>query len=616
MALALEKAGHAVWWDLQIKGGAEYSREIEQALEQSDAVVVLWSQASVASAWVRDEAAVGRDRRRLVPVRLDQTNPPMGFRQYQSVDLTDWTGRGKPRRLRDVLGAIDRVAGVEPAPRAKTAVPATVFAGARPALIATLILIAVGTLLVWRPWSSRSLPLVSVQAIDQGSPSRALANDLFVKLGSLQTAEADALKLVEPNSRMQPDFVFKVGAMVSGPNRQTNLALVDREGTLLWSRDFAQPDGNEADLRQQVAYSAGQVLRCATEALAPDHPRLDRSTLSLYLKGCADLSATSDPRMAIPTFRTVTEKAPRFAGGWGKLLTAELEAFKEAGASDKSLQDDLRRHVVDARKVNPELAETYLVQSWLQAPRPILGWMRLADEALKKKPDNAAILANHAIGLGHVGRLRDAVEDARRAAEIEPLSPGARQTLISFLGDSEAYQAARRELREAERLWPGASNILQARFWFEYRYGDAEKALNLIDSGGLGIVPTPAQTSYLRARIEDSPRNIETAIADARKAYLEEGAIHQFVQTLAVFGRKDEAIEVLLSVDPKLSPGIISTFFRRPALKEIRRDQRFMIIAQRYGLIEYWQATGRWPDYCQEPGLPYDCKQEAAKLAA
>jgi len=87
VARALEKAGHSVWWDRQIAGGSEYSREIEQALRDAEAVVVLWSAKSVQSPWVRDEAASGRDRGRLVPVRLDATDPPLGFRQYQTVDL-------------------------------------------------------------------------------------------------------------------------------------------------------------------------------------------------------------------------------------------------------------------------------------------------------------------------------------------------------------------------------------------------------------------------------------------------------------------------------------------------------------------------------------------------
>ena len=617
LAVALEKAGHSVWWDRHIKGGAQYSKEIEEALKRAEAVLVLWSKHSVDSDWVRDEAAAGRNSGRLVPISLDQCEPPLGFRQYQTIDLSRWSGRGKPPSLQDILAAIDHLGGQQDPPEKATVTAlrrATIFLHARSVLIVVLILAAVGALFVWRPWGVSSLPLVSVKPADEGPLARSLANDLFIKLGSLQTAEADALRLVEPGSETEPDFTFKVGTMAATGGSQANVVLVDGVGALLWSREFTQPGGNPADLRQQIAYSAGQVLRCATEALAPGHPELEPSVLSLYLKGCADLSATADTRLAIPTFRTVTEKAPRFAGGWAKLLIAELEAFKATGASDLALQQEMRRHVAEARKVNPELAETYLVQSWLQTPRPIFGWMRFADEALEKEPDNAAILVNHATGLGHVGRIREAVEDARRASKIEPLSPGARQTLITFLGDSGAYEAARRELNEAERLWPGASNILQARYWFEYNYGDPIKALAIIESGRLGFLPSPAHRSFLQARSDSNPANIALAIAEARNDYEREGGPYRLIQTLAAFGRKNEAIEVLLSANPKTSFGIISIFFRRPSLKMVRHDPRFMAIARRYGLVDYWTATGRWPDFCFEPDLPYDCKAEAAKL--
>jgi hypothetical protein len=41
-----------------------------------------------------------------------------------------------------------------------------------------------------------------------------------------------------------------------------------------------------------------------------------------------------------------------------------------------------------------------------------------------------------------------------------------------------------------------------------------------------------------------------------------------------------------------------------------------MQITARAGLVAFWRKTGEWPDFCFEPGLPYDCKKEAAKLAA
>jgi hypothetical protein len=77
LAEALEAAGHDVWWDKAIEGGSEFADHIARELEAADAVVVAWSEASVKSVWVRDEAGVGRDAKRLVPVQLDATLPPL-----------------------------------------------------------------------------------------------------------------------------------------------------------------------------------------------------------------------------------------------------------------------------------------------------------------------------------------------------------------------------------------------------------------------------------------------------------------------------------------------------------------------------------------------------------
>jgi hypothetical protein len=117
IALALEKAGHSVWWDLHVRGGAQFAKVIEEALKAADAVVVLWSANSVESAWVRDEAAAGRDSGRLVPVTIDGTEAPLGFRQYQTIDLSQWKGRASTPQLRTLVQAVGEVAG---APAAAT----------------------------------------------------------------------------------------------------------------------------------------------------------------------------------------------------------------------------------------------------------------------------------------------------------------------------------------------------------------------------------------------------------------------------------------------------------------------------------------------------------------
>jgi hypothetical protein len=89
LAKALTAAGFSVWWDAALEGGHHFAAEIERELTAADAVVVVWSEASVISNWVLDEAMYGRDRGCLIPVRFDDTPPPLGYRQIQTIDLAD-----------------------------------------------------------------------------------------------------------------------------------------------------------------------------------------------------------------------------------------------------------------------------------------------------------------------------------------------------------------------------------------------------------------------------------------------------------------------------------------------------------------------------------------------
>src|SRR3982750_2606616 len=110
----LEREGHDVWRDEDdIGGGASFSSEIEKALKECGAVLVLWSVHSVQSAWVRDEAGYGRDAGKLIPISLDGTEPPLGFRQFQAIDLSRWKGRGEPSNAGRIRSAIARITGLQ-----------------------------------------------------------------------------------------------------------------------------------------------------------------------------------------------------------------------------------------------------------------------------------------------------------------------------------------------------------------------------------------------------------------------------------------------------------------------------------------------------------------------
>ena len=75
MAASLEALGFSVFWDRRILPGETFDEVIAQALKEAHCVVVLWSFASVASHWVKDEAVEGQNRQVLVPVLIDELLP-------------------------------------------------------------------------------------------------------------------------------------------------------------------------------------------------------------------------------------------------------------------------------------------------------------------------------------------------------------------------------------------------------------------------------------------------------------------------------------------------------------------------------------------------------------
>jgi formylglycine-generating enzyme required for sulfatase activity len=107
----IETEGFDVWWDRTIVPGERFGQVIRQALDKAPCVLVAWSRNSVNSHWVQDEASLGRDRGVLVPVSLDGTDPPLGFRQLHTVDLANWHGQSDDPRLQHLLAGIRRLVG-------------------------------------------------------------------------------------------------------------------------------------------------------------------------------------------------------------------------------------------------------------------------------------------------------------------------------------------------------------------------------------------------------------------------------------------------------------------------------------------------------------------------
>jgi formylglycine-generating enzyme required for sulfatase activity len=96
----------------KIPPGKKFDEVIEKVLGEAKCMVVLWSQESIRRDWVKEEANVGKQRGILLPAKIEQVNPPLGFGLIQAADLTDWTPHQSHDGFSALVEAITDLAGV------------------------------------------------------------------------------------------------------------------------------------------------------------------------------------------------------------------------------------------------------------------------------------------------------------------------------------------------------------------------------------------------------------------------------------------------------------------------------------------------------------------------
>src|SRR6516162_743909 len=106
LTTALSQKGLTVWVDRSdIREGDAYDTQIEEAIAQTRVVIVLWSENSIKSHWVRAEAAYALAKHKLLPIKIDQSQPPLQFMQIQTLDHggSTWNHNSAETRCRPEL---------------------------------------------------------------------------------------------------------------------------------------------------------------------------------------------------------------------------------------------------------------------------------------------------------------------------------------------------------------------------------------------------------------------------------------------------------------------------------------------------------------------------------
>lgn len=121
----LQGHGWEVFWDRTVPAGETWRSWLESNIRSARCVVVAWSEHSVRSRWVQEEAETGLRRGALLPVRLDDVDPPFGFSTLQAADLLTWDGAPDAGQAKALITALERKLG-EAAEMVPQALPAEV----------------------------------------------------------------------------------------------------------------------------------------------------------------------------------------------------------------------------------------------------------------------------------------------------------------------------------------------------------------------------------------------------------------------------------------------------------------------------------------------------------
>ncbi len=111
VAEAVKRLGYSVWWDDELPPHRSYSEVITEKIGEARAAIVVWSGGSIGSEWVRAEADLARNQKKLIQTSMDDCMPPMPFNQIQFASLAGWDGGDDHPGWSKVKGSLAALCG-------------------------------------------------------------------------------------------------------------------------------------------------------------------------------------------------------------------------------------------------------------------------------------------------------------------------------------------------------------------------------------------------------------------------------------------------------------------------------------------------------------------------
>jgi TolB-like protein len=468
----LEGAGFDVWWDGRLEGGENYLQTTEAALEGADAVVVLWSAASTQSHWVRDEAQRGRERGCLVPLTIDGTMAPLGFRQFQLLDISGWDGRPDSPEAARILVAVRAKAGGEQGAGAPPRAPVASAPAAATAPVRAAALPAGAPAL-----SRRTLMIGGAGAAGAAGLLGAWQFGIF---GSPASAAISMVVLPFANETGDPAKQY----FSEGLSRELRSVLARNPRLQVAAPTSSSVIKSEDDFAIGRKLGVGHILRGSVQR---DTARVRVSAELVEIKGGLVRWAATYDRALEDVFAVQSEIAQTVAVS----LVAEVASASEAQKAAKAQEDIGGTENVAAYEAFLRGFALYELSAGPDSDRPALAQF---DAAIAADPDYAAAHAMRSTMLASIANnvasgeaesadlFNKAIAAAERALQIEKRLPRGHLALGFALNSGQLSRAAAApHFRAAQELAPGDADVLRAVAGFLAYGREVPQATQMID---------------------------------------------------------------------------------------------------------------------------------------
>jgi adenylate cyclase len=452
LAEGIAQAGHDVWWDRHLHGGSRFVAEIDRALKDAEAVVVLWSDVSVESAWVQDEAAEGRDSGRLVPVAIGSAKPPLGFRQFHTIDLGPKNGHNRPEALDELLDAIGRTCGSDTRQEKPS--------GSETAKLSAKAFICV-------------LPFQNMSGEpEQEYFSDGISEDITTDLSKISALEVVArntafsfkdqnIDVKDVAKTLGVSHVLEGSVRKAGSRLRINAQLIDgTTGKHLWADRFDRDLTDIFEIQDEISKAIVDALKLkllpAEKKAIESRGTTNVDAYNLYLMArqqwiSGTFGSVRRDEAIVRLCREATLLDPEYAQAWALMALAQLDLRFVHGQDENALPAAER-----ALEINPALPEAHCIKArYLEEEGSAAQAQQQIRTALNLDPNSWEVNREVARMLFRHGEIREAIPFFEKAASLmdsDWSNPMMLITCYDAVGDqAQMRKAAQTALERAER---------------------------------------------------------------------------------------------------------------------------------------------------------------------